>query len=319
MDGVKVKRLKPYLKSGNAAFVPAIWKELNGFDIVHLHYPFFGVAELVWLKKILDKKMKLVIHYHMDVLGLSWPAKILSIPDKLIRHNLFKRAGAVICATRDYFEHGDLRTVLSQLGDRFHELPFGVDIGGLQPNDKTANQTLKLLFVGGLDQAHHFKGIEVLLRALEKLEDQDWSLDIIGSGNLLSQYQEQATHMGLGEKVKFLGRVEDLRQHYQSADVFVLPSTARNEAFGLVLIEAMASGTAVIASALPGVRRVFEDGVQGFLVQPNNADDLAQKISYAIAHRDEIARMGEAGRKLAEEKYDWEGIIERLEVVYGSL
>ncbi|MCH7561330.1 MAG: hypothetical protein IIC67_08215, partial [Thaumarchaeota archaeon] len=68
---LKIKRIKPLIKYGNAAFVPALSWMLKGFDIIHLHYPFFGGAETIWFYKRKFKKQgaKIVLHYHMDVVG----------------------------------------------------------------------------------------------------------------------------------------------------------------------------------------------------------------------------------------------------------
>ena len=64
----KVIGLKPFLKYGNGAFLPQLFFKLKNYDVVHLHYPFFGTTEIVWLAKIFfRKKFKLAIHYHMDV------------------------------------------------------------------------------------------------------------------------------------------------------------------------------------------------------------------------------------------------------------
>ena len=100
-----------------------------------------------------------------------------------------------------------------------------------------------------------------------------------------------------------------------------MPSINSNEAFGLVLLEAMACGTPVIASNLPGVRSVFEAGVQGLLAEPGNVDDLKNKIAEILADNDKREMMGLASRELVEGKYSWERVGERLDEIYnkGSL
>ena len=68
---IKIVRVKPLVKHGNAAFVPALSWLLSGFDIIHLHYPFFGGAEVIWLhqRKFKKREAKIILHYHMDVVG----------------------------------------------------------------------------------------------------------------------------------------------------------------------------------------------------------------------------------------------------------
>ena len=88
------------------------------------------------------------------------------------------------------------------------------------------------------------------------------------------------------------------------------------EAFGLVLVEAMATGKPVIASNLPGVRTVVNNGKDGFLVEPKNVEDLTLKIQYLLENEEVRKKFGREGREKVEEKYLWEKIGEKLESVY---
>ena len=78
VHNLSIKRIKPLFKYGNAACLPKIVKLLKGYDIIHLHYPFFGVAEILWLRsrKLKINHSKLIIHYHMDVVGSGFLKKI---------------------------------------------------------------------------------------------------------------------------------------------------------------------------------------------------------------------------------------------------
>ena len=106
--------------------------------------------------------------------------------------------------------------------------------------------------------------------------------------------------------VEFSGGLSgpELIRAYQNADLFILPSTNSNEAFGLVLIEAMACGVPVIASDLPGVRRVFNDHEHGLLIKPNSPEDLKKKLEFIFKNEELRRVMSLAARRLAEEKYD---------------
>jgi glycosyltransferase involved in cell wall biosynthesis len=90
------------------------------------------------------------------------------------------------------------------------------------------------------------------------------------------------------------------------------------EAFGLVLLEAMACGKPIIASNLPGVRTVCEDGVNGLLVKPGDAADLAKKLALILSDDELAARLGEAGLQRVKEKYNWKKVAEEHLKVYGS-
>src|SRR3989339_458474 len=284
----------------------------------------FGRAEIVWLYKKINKKNKLVIHYHMDVFDLSDLARILSIPSKLIFNSLFDMADAITCASKDYIKNSSIKGIYKEHENKFYEIPFGVDLDKfrVQKNKKTEN-TKKILFVGGLDRAHYFKGLSVLFKALAdiKLDGFGWGLDVVGSGNFKNKYRRETEELGIGNNVCFLGDISNdaLPDIYNQADLLILPSIDKSEAFGLVLLEAMASGVPVIASSLPGVRTVFEDGRQGFFAAPGDKKDLKNKIIKILENDKLIMEMGERGRILVEEKYNWMLIAKKLENLYEGL
>lgn len=315
-DGVI--RLKTFLKYGNGAFLPQLFCRLKDFDCIYLNYPFFGAQEVVCLLlKFFAKKKKLVIRYHMDVVASSFLAKILSWPSKFIFSFLFSRADLIITASLDYVQNGDLAKVYNEYKEKFVEIPYGVNIEKFKPREKEKDETFKILFVGGLDQAHYFKGLDILFKAVDKLDKEhtDWSLNIVGDGNLRHKYEKIATELGFLDKIIFLGKIsdEDFQEKYKEASCLVLPSINKCEAFGIVLIEAMASGIPVIASSLAGVRSVFKDGVEGLMIKPKDSDDLKDKLKYLIDNKDKREEMGEAARKLTEERYNWNKIGNKLE------
>jgi glycosyltransferase involved in cell wall biosynthesis len=177
-----------------------------------------------------------------------------------------------------------------------------------------------VLFVGSMDRAHYFKGIPTLLRALTKTTEV--AALLVGDGDLRPDYAHLAATLGLGDRVRFAGRVDvgELPQLYQMADLLVLPSETRGEAFGVVLLEAMASGRPVIATALPGVRSVVSPGVDGILVPPADADALARSIRDVIDMTPSArCGMGAAGRRKVEAEYSWDRIGDRLESVYRDV
>jgi len=317
-DLFKIERLKPFIKYGNAAFMPQVIFKLKNFDIAHLHYPFFGTAEAVWLAKLIyGKKIRLFIHYHMDVSGLPFYIKPFTIFSKLIFRSLIKRAEIVTCGSLDYIKNSEIKKVYKMYGEKFIEIPFGVNIDKFYP-DNTIKKENSIIFVGGLDSAHYFKGLELLLNALALIKDSNWRLSIVGGGNLSPFYKEVVDKLGINKKVKFLGRVSDpeLVRAYRKANFLVLSAINSNEAFGLVLLEAMSSGIAVLASDLPGVRGVFTDKKEGLLFKVNNIDDLKLKIKKMLMDKERTREMGIAGRELVAKKYNWEQIGNKLNIVY---
>ncbi|MFH1744956.1 MAG: glycosyltransferase family 4 protein [bacterium] len=324
-DGFKVIRLNALLKLGNGAFVPGLYKRLEGFDVVHLHYPFFGAAEIVWLAKIIKRrKMKLVVTYAMDALGLPFFASLLSLPSVLIKNSLLKIADKIICSNFDYIAHSSISKFYENHEEKFVELPYGRDDKKFFPKknmEVEEGALLNILFVGALDQAHYFKGVDILFSALAKIKIENWQLNIVGKGDLENEYKKQANKLGIVKKINFVGGISDekLTEYYQNSDLFVLPSINSCEAFGLVLVEAMSCGAPVIASRLPGVRKVFEEGEQGLFVEPGNVDDLAEKIETILKDDDLRKCMSLSAIKYTEEKYDWKKTCKKLEKIYTEI
>jgi glycosyltransferase involved in cell wall biosynthesis len=122
----------------------------------------------------------------------------------------------------------------------------------------------------------------------------------------------------LAQKVEFVSNASnlDLVAAYQASRVLILPSINRNEAFGLVLLEAMACGRPVIASNLPGVRSVFTNNQEGLVVRPGSARDLADKISKVLTDDELVDRLGVAGAQLTRDHYNWQQAGNKLNELY---
>ena len=289
----KLEKLIPFLKYGNAAFLPQLIFYLRNFDIIHLHYPFFGAAEIIALaKKIGFLKGRIIITYHQDADAQGWLKGFFQIHYKYITPLILKMAEKIMVSSKDYVQSYYLRDFFQKYPEKFFELPFGTDLDFFQPRERPVDLMKKynihpeekvILFVGGLDKSHYFKGVDNLIKAFYKIFSSSKipvKLIIAGEGDLRFQYEQTVFDFGLRDKVIFTGSISDneLKKIYNLADVLVLPSINKGEAFGIVLIEAMASGVPVVASALPGVRTVFQDKKSGFLVRPGDVDDLKEKI-----------------------------------------
>ncbi len=324
--------MRPWLRRGHAAFAPQIFFKLRKFDYIYLHYPFFGTAEIVWLAKLFFKKPKLIIHYHMDVHNLSRANRLLSWPSRLIRFSLLNQAEQIVSASLDYIKNSQIKKYYAKRPDKFKEIPFSIDLDKFKPRDpkrpggnlmvrKTKelinfindkfikrNKT-EFIFVGGLDKAHYFKGVKQMIMAFAGITG-DWRLNIVGDGDLRGEYEKLSESLNLNQKIHFSGKLsdDDLRLAYRDADCLILPSINSNEAFGIVIIEALASGLAVIASDLPGVRRVFENYKEGLLFEAGNIEDMQRKIKYLLENKNMRQLMSVAARDLAEKKYDSEKI-----------
>lgn len=327
---IKIIRLKPLLKYGNAGIVPQLFKELQSFDIIHLHCPFLGGAEIIWLlKKIKKRKIKLVITYQMDTVGKGILRLFFMIYNKLFTLSILKSADVIIVSSFDYLKHSLIKKSFRRNKSKFIELPNGVDVEKFSPQSVdrkflekfniSGNKKI-ILFVGGLDRAHYFKGLDYLLKAFQLINGQSENivLVVVGGGELKNYFIKQAETLAISNKVIFAGNVNnnDLIKFYNMSDVLVLPSVDKTEAFGMVLLEAMACKKPVIASDLPGVRTLIKNGINGFLVQPKDINELSKKIKKILNDENLALEMGENGRKKTEEKYSWKKIVSKLEKIY---
>jgi len=326
-DPKYVHRIPSIMHIGNAGVLPSLFHRLKGFDLVHLHYPFYGGAEPVIVRKALRHDQGLVMTYHMDNVAPGLKGAIFSAHRRLLFPWLVNRVDRILVSSLDYAKHSALAE--HDLDDRIEEHPFGIEIDRFKPGKETAlreelglsAQTPVLLFVGGLDPAHHFKGLVELLEALSEIQDKPWHLIVVGEGSLKQTYMANAERLGLSARVVFAGNVsdEDLPRYYRLADMHLFPSTGRGEAFGLVAAEAAASGTPSIASELPGVRTVVRDGDTGLLVPPGDVIELRKAILTLLEQPEVRRRFGLSARTHAEQHYDWGPLMDRLEKTYESV
>ena len=203
----------------------------------------------------------------------------------------------------------------------FTVIPNGVevdrfrDVAPLEGIHDPARPTL--LFVGRLEQR---KGLEPLIRAftLLKAERPDLRLLVVGDGPERQRCQELLPTR-LRADVVFLGRVADadLPGCYAAADLYVSPALG-GESFGIVLLEAMAAGRAVVASDLPGYRSVVTDGVEGRLVPPGDPSALAVAIGALLDNPSLRQAMATEGAR-AVDAYNWPVVARRLRAVYRML
>jgi glycosyltransferase involved in cell wall biosynthesis len=321
--GLDAVYLKPFLALGNAAVLPQLLKRLNSYDLVHLHYPFYGADIFVWLWSILRQK-PYVLTYHMRPQTSDWRNIIFRLHRYLIEPFILRRARAVLVSSLDY---------ASSLGLRHTNLidfPFGVDEQRFSPGRDDvyraelgiSSRALVFIFVGGLDRAHSFKGVDVLIRAAAYLPlEPDWRVLIVGDGDMKAAYQDLAKTLGIGERVIFAGAVSeaDLPRAYRAAQVHVLPSVTQSEAFGLVTLEAAATGLPSVVSDLPGVRSLVVPNQTGLLVEAGFEESL-ERVMQRFLHEPSLGeQLGKAARQRVLVKYTRSSLADRLAEVYNGI
>lgn len=229
-----------------------------------------------------------------------------------------------------HYARFDLRLAVSPAAQRFVTaefapaplvVPNGVDTRRFHPGVPVPvgarDGRFTVLFVGRLDPR---KGLGVLLAAWPRVVRElagEARLNVVGS-SALAPLVRAWLPAELRRTVHFAGAVaaRDLPGWYAAADVFCSPAT-RNESFGIVLLEAMATGKPVVCSDLPGYRAVCRPRVEGLLAPPGDAEALAATLT-ALARDAQLARrLGRAGRERAE-AFDWSHVAAGLESLYGD-
>jgi glycosyltransferase involved in cell wall biosynthesis len=321
---VTVHRLGVPFRVGNAPLTPGLLGRLRGYDLVHLHWPYMFGSELTWLAARLNRQAY-VLTYHIDLIGQGSRAPLFSAYQAIWAPRLIRDARAVFAVSLDHFGATFGAGQARRYGTRVREVANGVDLSNFAPGDRSAarariglpNQGSLALFVAALDRAHYYKGLDLLVDAVASLPDV--GLVVVGDGDLRADYEADVQRRGLAGRVRFAGAVrhDALPDYYRSADVTVLPST-NTESFGLVLAESIACATPIVASDLPGVRSVVDDGRNGYLVPVGSRPELAAAIARVAADPSRRDELGRNGRQKAEQRYDWRQIARSLEREYAA-
>ena len=322
MDGYQVLRCRSMGVLFNTPLDVGTGRVLRGLpaEVVHLHYPppltsFFATQALG------GSKVPVCMTYHCDLFLAGLAGRLLAAGyERTLLPPTLERVDRIVVHTQSY---GTTSAMLR--GRELEIIPAVVDLDRFRPGlDASALRTRLGLqgkrvvaFTGRL--VPH-KGVDVLLRALRELP-RDVHLVVVGRGPRLVDLVALARRFGVADRAHFCPAVTDdeLPRYLGLADVFAFPSQNRLEGFGLAVAEAMASGLPVVTSDMPGVREVIDDGVQGLLVEPLLADDLATKLGQLLDDRPTARRMGEAGRRRAEERYGLEKVAGQLIRLYEGL
>ena len=310
---VPVSRVGTLFNVSSAPICPGMLREIRAAkaDLVHIHVP-NPSAVLAYLAS--GHKGPLVVTYQSDTVRQKFLGKMF----EPILNALLDRAAAILVSTPNYLASSP---VLARYRDRCHVVHLGISSEPFENPDLAAVARIRerygsriVLSVGRLV---YYKGFDYLIRAMERVNGR---LLIAGEGPLHSALQEMIGKAGLGDRVHLLGEVEDLVSLYHAAELFVLPSVARSEAFGLVQLEAMACGKPVINTYLDsGVPFVSQHGITGLTVPPKDAGALAAAITHLLDNDDLRARYGYAARQRLHSEFNLDGMVRRILALYGQV
>jgi len=283
----------------------------GNYDIVHSQNSVVPTIPYLSLLYAEGKRFATFHSYHGFSLGYElFKPLFLPVYEKL-DGKIFVSRPALITISR-HFEVKDYRII-----------PNGVDIEKFNPEGPLFELPFKrsddivILFVGRLEVR---KGTRYLIEAFNLIAPKDPRLKLVIAGDgPLRRKLESLVLPELKDRVFFLGFVSgsDLPSLYRSSDIFVSPAIT-GESFGIVLLEAMASGKAIIAFDNEGYREVLDDGQEGFLVKRKDVKKLAEKIALLAEDGALRIRMGELGRKKSL-NYAWPSIAQKVLEYYKSV
>jgi colanic acid/amylovoran biosynthesis glycosyltransferase len=212
--------------------------------------------------------------------------------------------------------------------DRLHVVHVGIPVGEFTPRARRngasdegrsngSGRRPTVLYVGRLVPE---KGQAVLLEAVAELACRgvDVDLTLAGEGSLRGELERIATRLGIAERVAFLGAIgqDDLRDLYERAEVFCLPSFA--EGVPVVLMEAMAMGVPVVSTRIAGIPELVENGHSGVLVAPGRADEIADSLSRLLEDSELRRQLGRNGREAVTESFDCAASASRLQALFAG-
>ncbi|RJO68413.1 glycosyltransferase family 1 protein [Nocardia panacis] len=282
------------------------WIDGNDFDVLHVHEPNAPSLSMFALK---IAEGPIVATFHTS----TTKSLILSTFQGVLRPYHEKISGRIAVSELAR------RWQVEALGSDAVEIPNGVDVPAfarapMLPGYPRAGGVV--LFLGRYDEPR--KGMQVLLGALPELVRRHPNIEIliVGRGDEERLRKEAGPH---ADRLRLLGQVSDAEKAsaMRSADVYVAPNLG-GESFGIILIEAMAAGTAVVASELDAFRRVLRDGAAGVLVPVGDSARLAEALHQVLTDRERREALVRTATRVVGE-YDWPVVAEQILRVYETV
>lgn len=318
-NGAKVIRTKTIIKIGSIAvsfqqisMLRKIWKE---YDVIHVHHPAPMANIALW---VVRPTCRLIVYWHSDIVR----QKLMLFFYKPFQNWLLKRASAVVATTPEYIKNSES---LRLFPEKTSFIPIGVSKLDVKNTEllehlKKKYQNKKVVF--SLGRLVGYKGFKYLIDAAQYL-DPSYIILIGGSGPLQQELENQIQINGLSEKVTLLGRLsnKDLPSYFMLCDLYCMASITKNEAFGLVLPEAMSLSKPVVATRIPGsgVQWVNEDFVSGLNVEIKNPKSIADAIRGILEDEDVKRKYSDGAFKRFTTLFEKTKMIESFSTLYSKV
>ncbi len=328
--GINIRRHKILFKAFNDVFYPGIIKDIFrlNYDLVHVDLPDPVNSIFAFLASVIKNKL-LIITYHADIEKEElekFPASLILKFYNIILKFILQRAKKIFVTSRDYAKSSEILRNFKfedeSEGGKLILSPNFIDENELNIENFDVTEKIRknsglenkkvLLFVGRLVK---YKGVEYLLKSFKEAGKNfnDVVLLIIGDGPLRNQLENIVKKENI-KNVRFPGKVKELKYYYALCDIFVLPSITRQEAFGVVLIEAMYFGKPCITTNIEsGMKYVVDYGKAGILVKEKNVEELKNAIIELLKNENLRKEIGKNARKRVMENFTDEVVLEKFE------
>lgn len=330
-DGVPVTRFKSYSLGGDAhyIFISSMLKSLlkEETDLIHTHsYGYYQTTAGAFTKKLKKIPMVITPHFHpsWSMWGGKKRKKLRKVYDKMFGKSILNAPDIVVCHSKN---EQRLLSEFSIPHEKIRIIPAGVDFNRFEniPSPDIFRDYYNIngrivLYTGRLASN---KGLHHLMDAAPQIISQvkDTTFVLVGEDEgERKRLEKRAVKLKISDKVLFTGYIKDdelFKSAFSACDVFVLPS--EYEAFGLVLLEAMACEKPCVATRVGGVPEVLDEHKTGMLVEYGNPGALADAIIELLKDENKRKIMGRAGRKRVKENFTWPKVVDKLEKVYKEV
>ena len=313
--------------------------------LAKIQIPILIATEFLAANNLISKEKISMIHAHwilpQGLIGV-FLKKLHKIPLLVSVHGsdlfplksaFFKNLQKFIIKNSDYITVNseatkkELLQRFPQYSSKVKMLPMGVDVAVFKKRNikkpKKYEKNAILLFVGRLSDQ---KGLQYLIESMPVVIEYNTNIKllVIGEGHYEKILRKIVVGNHMGKHVEFLGSMPsaELPKYYNFADIFVLPSLSNKtgtEALGLSLLEAMASGCAVIGTNVGGVPFIINNNHNGLLVEQKNSDELAQAILKLLKNKPKSRELGKNAAEFVRKNYSWEKISKDFMKIYGAL
>lgn len=314
--------------------LPKVIRELEiemKFDVIHIN-DYYSYA---FFKKRLSRAKQVMTVHHLvvDAIRSNGTSLIrqmtrLSGEDNLINRTIetrsVRRCDKIIAVSeftkkRLMAEYGVKESSIVVIGE-------AIDLSGYELSDVEAQGLREefdirgkkiILFVGRV--ADKRKGLDILLRAFSMLPEKDQCVLVVIGGGDQEGARKTISELGISSNVRFTGYLDTLKlkKMFCLCDVFVSPS--RLEGFGLTILQAMAAGKPIVATDVGAITENVKDGVNGYVIRPNDEEALSKAISSVLSDPDKSGQMGELNAISVKARFSWEKVAKAFERFYTEI